>query len=121
MSPYPEKERRDPMTNTAPEPTVELDEPGHRYTITVDGTVAGFAKFFDNNGQRVFFHTEIGKEYGGQGLGSLLVTGALDHVRTAGLRIVPICPFVKTYLTRHHQYDDLVDPVTPNLLARLGA
>ena len=108
------------MTNPSAEPTVELDETGHRYTITVEEKVAGFAKFFDHDGQRVFFHTEIGKEYGGQGLGSLLITGALDHVRANGLRIVPICPFVKSYLGRHHQFDDLVDPVTPNLLARVG-
>ncbi|WP_329108365.1 N-acetyltransferase [Micromonospora sp. NBC_01699] len=109
------------MTNTNPEPTVELDEAGHRYTITVAGAVAGFARYFDNDGQRVFFHTEIDKEYGGQGLGGRLVGGALDHVRAAGLRIVPICPFVKSYLGRHHQFDDLIDPVTPNLLARIGA
>lgn len=108
------------MTNPATEPVVELDQTRHRYTIAVQGQVAGFAQFFDHDGQRVFFHTEIGKEYGGQGLGSRLVAGALDDVRAAGLRIVPICPFVKSYLERHHQYDDLVDPVTPALLARIG-
>lgn len=108
------------MTNPPAEPVVELDLARHRYTITVAGQVAGFTRFFDHDGQRVFFHTEIGEEYGGQGLGSTLVAGALDHVRAAGLRVVPICPFVKRYVERHHRYEDLVDPVTPALLARVG-
>jgi predicted GNAT family acetyltransferase len=108
------------MTNPSPEPIVELDETRHRYTITVQGEVAGFAQFFDHDGQRVFVHTKVGEQYAGQGLAKLLVAGALDHVRANGLRIVPVCPFVKSYLDRHHQYDDLVDRVTPQLLARAG-
>ena len=37
-------------------------------------------------------------------------TGALDDVRSRGLRVVPICPFVRTYLQHHPEYEDLVVP-----------
>ena len=35
--------------------------------------------------------------------------GALDHVRGEGGRIVPLCPFVRSWLERHPEYADLVD------------
>jgi uncharacterized protein len=54
---------------------------------------------------------------GGRGLASALISQALADTRAAGLRIVPVCPFVKKYLTRHHEVDDVVDAVTPDALA----
>jgi hypothetical protein len=36
------------------------------------------------------------------------VRGALDDIRGRALRLVPICPFVRAYLKRHPEYDDLV-------------
>ncbi|MYW15379.1 N-acetyltransferase, partial [Streptomyces sp. SID2955] len=38
--------------------------------------------------------------------------------------IVPVCPYVAKFLTRHEEFADLVDPVTPDVLrwleTRLG-
>jgi predicted GNAT family acetyltransferase len=34
--------------------------------------------------------------------------GALADLRGRGLKIVPICPFVRAYLQRHPEYGDLV-------------
>lgn len=42
---------------------------------------------------------------------------ALADTRTAGLRIVPVCPYVAKYVQTHHEVDDLLDPVTPAALA----
>ena len=55
-----------------------------------------------------FTHTEIGSEYGGQGLGGRLVAGALADVRAGGGRIVATCPFVKSYVEKHPEYQDLL-------------
>ena len=54
-------------------------------------------------------HTEVAPQYEGHGLGDQLVAYALDDVRTRGLRIVPVCPFVAAYLRRHTEYEDLVE------------
>ena len=35
-------------------------------------------------------------------------TGALDDIRARGLRLVPFCPFVRSYIRRHPDYADLV-------------
>jgi hypothetical protein len=49
------------------------------------------------------------------GVGSRLVRGALDDIRSRGLRVAPVCPFVADYLRRHPEQRDLVvrDPATP--------
>ena len=87
-----------------------------RFEITVDGTVAGLARFVDVDGRRVFFHTEVGEEFGGRGLAGTLVGGALAQTRDEGLRVVAVCPYVKRYVERHPEHQDLTDPVTPAAL-----
>jgi len=45
----------------------------------------------------------------GRGIGSALVRGILDRARAQGLKVVPICPFVKAYLAKHEEYADLLN------------
>ncbi|MFD4369174.1 GNAT family N-acetyltransferase [Rhodococcus sp. NPDC058521] len=85
----------------------------HRYEIEEDGTLAGFTEYVDKGGQRIFFHTEIGEEFGGRGLASTLIREALTDAVSAGLRIVPICSFVARYVGKHDDFADSVDAVTP--------
>ncbi|TDH51863.1 GNAT family N-acetyltransferase [Mycobacterium talmoniae] len=84
-----------------------------QYEISVDGTRAGLAAYVDSGAQRIFYHTEIGDEFGDRGLGSQLTAAALDDTRAAGKRIVAICPFVAAYVDKHEDYDDILDPITP--------
>lgn len=88
-----------------------------RYEITVDGESAGFARFIDDGDRRVFFHTEIGDEYGGRGLAKKLVQQALESSRSDGKRIVPVCPFVAKFVSNSDEFADLVDKPTPATLA----
>jgi predicted GNAT family acetyltransferase len=88
-----------------------------RYEITVDGERAGLTVYLDQRDQRIFFHTEIEERFAGRGLGSRLIADALADTRAVGLRIVPVCPFVARYVEKHHEVDDIVDPVTPAALA----
>ncbi|WP_069386048.1 GNAT family N-acetyltransferase [Cellulosimicrobium cellulans] len=73
-----------------------------------DGTVAGFAEYVRQDGAVVFTHTEVDPAFEGQGVGSALVAGALDQVRESGQGVVALCPFVKAYVERHAEYQDLV-------------
>lgn len=101
--------------------TTDVTLAGDRFEISVDGTRAGLTQFVDSGAQRIFFHTEVGDEYAGQGLAVELVTHALDATREAGLRVVPVCPYVKRFVGKHEEYADLVDPVTPAALATVQA
>lgn len=57
-----------------------------------------------------FTHTEVPEEMEGQGVGSRLVTGALEDVRRRGLRINPLCSFVRHYVETHPEARDLIAP-----------
>lgn len=92
-----------------------------RYEITVGDTRAGLAQYLDRNDQRIFFHTEIDESFAGRGLASTLISEALTDTRAEGLRIVAVCPFVAKYLGKHHDFDDITDPVTPDALTAVQA
>jgi uncharacterized protein len=84
------------------------DPDAQRYVITVDGVPAGYALYRDEPGRRVFLHTQIDEDWAGHGVGSTLAQGALDDTRSAGLAVLPQCPFVRAYIERHTEYQDLV-------------
>ncbi|NLE80702.1 MAG: N-acetyltransferase [Rhodococcus sp.] len=93
-------------------PSVRKSDTQKRYEISVDGTVAGFTEYLDRDQQRIFFHTEIGEEFGGRGLASTLIREALTDTTSSGLRVVPVCPFVARFVEKHDDFDDQVDPAT---------
>ena len=80
-----------------------------RVEIRVDGELAGFTDYSRLGGRMIFRHTEIRDAYEGRGLGSKLAQGALDHARANGHPVVPLCPFIASYIERHPDYQDLVD------------
>ncbi len=80
-----------------------------RYTIVVEGKVVGKAEFLDRGDRRIFTHTEVDKNFEGRGLATILVGEALRETLDAGLRIVPKCPMVTAFVSKHEEYRDSVD------------
>ena len=79
----------------------------HRFELEVEGHLAAtYYKIAD--GVITFIHTEVPEELGGKGVGSKLVKGALDQVRSKGLKVIAQCPFVKAYIEKHPEYADLL-------------
>ncbi|WP_278236166.1 GNAT family N-acetyltransferase [Isoptericola sp. AK164] len=96
------------MTDT-PAVTVRDDpERGVFLAVLDDGTEAGGAYYRHADGVVTFTHTEVPSDYEGQGVGSTLARGALDAVRERGERVVAECPFIKAYVERHPEYQDLL-------------
>ncbi|MEO3872549.1 GNAT family N-acetyltransferase [Nonomuraea sp. B12E4] len=81
----------------------------NRFEILVDGKVAGFADYRLLPNKIAFTHTEVLPAYEGQGLASRLVEHALRASADTGLGVVPLCPYVKAYIERHPEFQDLVD------------
>ncbi len=98
------------MTDQPGTAVTVTDNPAeNRYEAEVDGRLAGVAEYDLRPGIIVFTHTEVGDEFGGRGVGSALVSWALDDVRRSGLRVVPRCPFVAAYMRAHaERYGDLL-------------
>lgn len=77
-----------------------------RFEAWIDGELCGIAVYRLRPDAIVLTHTEVLVE--GKGVGSALARGALDAVRADGeLRVVPLCPFIKTWIDGHPDYADL--------------
>lgn len=87
---------------------VRKNEAAGRYEIHVDGELAGIADYSVDGDVVVFPHTEIDSSRRGQGLGAVLVQGALDDVRSQGKTIVPACWYVAQFVDENPDYKDLV-------------
>jgi predicted GNAT family acetyltransferase len=79
-----------------------------RFEIYVDGTLAGFTEYHPEGADIDFTHTEIDPAFGGQGLGTTLVHGALDDMGARGVGILPHCPFVHSVVEKEPEYLALV-------------
>lgn len=90
------------------DPSVTCNADQDRYEIAVDGAVGGFVQFRAKPGLIAFIHTEIDERLEGRGLGSTLISSALDDARERGMAVLPFCPFVNAYIQRHPAYVDLV-------------
>ena len=87
---------------------VQVERRAADYELTSDGVVVGHA-FFEEHGHTVVFtHTEVDPSYEGQGLGGRLARAALDDVRARGEHVIARCPFVKAWVDRHPDYQDLL-------------
>ena len=103
------------MTEAERTSVVRNDEKG-RYDIFVNDELAGFTQFVDRGPQRIFPHTELDDRFAGRGLSSILVHDALEDTRSAGQRVVAVCPLVARWVSKHDEVADIVDPVTPEIL-----
>jgi uncharacterized protein len=80
-----------------------------RFEIHVaDGRLAGFTQYREGDGVRDFFHTVVKDEFEGQGIGGKLARAALDQTRAEGLKVIDSCPFIKGWIAKHPDYQDLL-------------
>lgn len=79
----------------------------HEFELEVDGHRA-IAAYQLEGDTIAFTHTFVPKKLEGRGIASKLIRAALDSARDRGLKVVPICPFVKAYIERHPEYQALV-------------
>jgi len=86
--------------STAAEGEVSDNAAQSRFELTVDGYTAYLA-YQRSSGTLTLVHTEVPVEIRGRHLGDRLVEAALQAGRSAGLRLVVICPFARAYMQRH--------------------
>lgn len=90
-------------------PRLKRNDAARRYELCVHGRVAAVSRYRIEGDRVVFTHTEVEREYEGQGLASQLAAYALDDVRQRALKAVPQCRFIASYIARHQaKYGQLV-------------
>ncbi len=87
--------------------TVTNNTARNRYELEVDGHTA-IVLYTLAPGVMTLVHTEVPAELGGKGVGSTLVRGALEDVRRQGLKVVVRCSFIRAYMTKHPEFNDLL-------------
>lgn len=82
----------------------------HRYEARLGGVLAGFSEYeLTGDDLIVFTHTKVDDAFEGRGVGGALARFALDDVRATGARrVVPRCPFIRSWIEKHPGYQDLV-------------
>lgn len=58
----------------------------------------------------IFLHTEVPSALSGHGIANKLAHTALEDARAKHLTVVPLCPFVASYIRRHQEYLSLLTP-----------
>ena len=78
-----------------------------RFEVQQDGHLAELDYRRAGN-QIIFTHTGMPDELEGRGIGSALLKTGLTYARENGLEVVPLCQFVRGYIERKPEYQDLV-------------
>jgi predicted GNAT family acetyltransferase len=85
-----------------------IDNPDEQRFELAEGGHTAVASYRLEGDTISFTHTVVPEEIEGRGFGSRLVRFALDQARERGLKVVPLCYFVKGYIERHPEYQDLL-------------
>ena len=83
--------------------SVRNNEDTRRYEAEVAGQVAIVQ--YQRAGDRIIFtHTEVPEPLEGRGIAAKLARTALDDAAAHSLTVVPLCPYVASYIRRHQEY-----------------
>ncbi len=85
-----------------------------RYEARVEGDLAGFIDYKLRRDRIALIHTEVLPAYQGRRIAEHLARFALDDARQRGLRVIASCPYVRAYVERHPETQDIVVGMTPD-------
>lgn len=87
---------------------IEHDEDRGRFHADVPGGEARL-EYRKRSGDVVDFRsTYVPDEARGEGVAGQIVTRGLEWAKENGLRVVPTCSYVRGFIDRHPEYEDLV-------------
>ncbi len=78
-----------------------------RFEATVEGGIAHVDYRREGDVMRIF-HTEVPAAAAGRGIAGQVVRAALAHAREHRLAVLPMCSYVRDYMQRHPETDDLL-------------
>ena len=82
-------------------------EDRNRFELDVEGTTA-FVTYRKSPDAITLVHTEVPPELGGRDVGSKLGRATLDSVRSQGRKLHVECDFVRNFMAKHAEYNDLL-------------
>jgi len=96
------------MSNIVDDITFEHDEERETFEAIIGDDRAVLEYRSNKEGKFFITHTEVPPALQGKGIASILVNHVFDYIRTNNMRMIPVCPYVKSYLKKHPEHMDLV-------------
>jgi hypothetical protein len=87
--------------------TIEHDAARRRFHTRVDGRDGECVYRLAGEVMQIV-HTEVHPALQGRGIAAALVEAAFAHARAAGLKVLPLCSYVRTWVRRHPEAQAMV-------------
>jgi uncharacterized protein len=72
------------------------------------GELLGFVTYQLTGNIIVYTHTEVFPAFEGKGVASTLAKHVMEDAKSHDRHVVPLCPYLSSWLERHHDWDDIV-------------
>lgn len=87
---------------------IEIDETENKFFAMVEGQECVLSFRILKDGVWDYYHTFVPPSLRNRGIAGELVVYALRHARKHGHKIIPSCPYVRTYVEEHSEWHDIV-------------
>jgi uncharacterized protein len=87
--------------------TIEHDAAHGRFHTRVDGRDGECVYRLAGDVMQIV-HTEVHPALQGRGIAAALVDAAFVHARAAGLKVLPLCSYVRAWVRRHPEARSMV-------------
>lgn len=79
-----------------------------RFVLTEEGVYAGELTYtWAGDSKFIIDHTGVEKAFEGKGYARQLVLKAVDYARQEKIKIIPLCPYAKTYFDKTAEIQDV--------------
>lgn len=83
---------------------------GRFFILSKDGVSKAEMTYSKAGSDRIIIdHTEVDDSLRGQGAGKQMVFSAVNYARSKALKIIPLCPFVKSVFDRNPELHDVLN------------
>jgi hypothetical protein len=88
--------------------TVTHNKARQRYEVLLpdgDHAVIAYEMMGDKMG---LMHTVVPEAHEGKGIAGTMAKFALEEAKEQGIKVLPYCPYIQTYVKRHPEYNDII-------------
>lgn len=87
----------------------ENDTAKRRFVVAVEDHKA-VSEYMISGPKIIFTHTEVPIALEGNGIGGILAKAALNFAKEQNLKVMPLCPFMASYIKRHPEWKSILLP-----------
>jgi len=89
--------------------TIVNNEQQQQFQVRMDGELA-YLEYRFYKGDIALMHTEVPEKLSGKGIASALAEYAIKYARERKIPVMIYCPFVASWLKKHPENRDVLDP-----------